>query len=191
MFPILSYCFATFIMYTLCKTHKYKAYHTYTGWSRFQSLCCIPFLYSEKYKNVASTLIWLNSIGCYVAVHVFYIVTKYEVLHILAERSFCHYPKYTTLSRKQQYIVHFIGDTILHGTPVFISYCILPPVYKNEYIWILPASIHVSYSYLLLGIWNPNILYQIYKPYPHWKLAWAGTIMGYYIINKTLINKFT
>jgi len=43
--PIISYCTATTIMYNLSIYNNNK----YTGWSRLQSIFCIPFLFIKKY----------------------------------------------------------------------------------------------------------------------------------------------
>jgi len=163
------YNMATILMYA--SRHKH-----YTGWSRMQILFCIPFLYTNHYLY-ASDLIFINSFGCFISVHVFYCLSGYDILHILASRSLSSFYLYQVCNYKK--LVHFIADFIIHGTPCLVALR-LPREshpYKN-YMWILPALTHVSYPYLLTGSFNPAPLYNI-TGYSNYKLGWALTILGY------------
>jgi hypothetical protein len=168
MLPFLSYHSATMIMYAL--GHK-----KYTGWSRLQSMFCIPFLFTS-YSNVATELIWLNSFGCALSVHLFYAVTHYEVLHLLASRSLSSSSYYQKTRYKK--LCHFIADAILHGTPCLL--CLGLSRERQPYVWIVPALTHVSYPYIMIGTWNPSSLYGV-DDYPKWKyrLCWIGTFFIY------------
>ena len=163
----LSYCAATWIMYL--SRHK-----QYTGWSRIQLLCCIPWLPDP----VATDLILLNAFGCLLAVHVWYGLSKYEVLHILATRSHIH-PRW-----------HYLADGVIHGTPALIAYVCLTPSphpYKST-LWLLPACTHVLYPYALQGHWDAARLYDIPIQYPPWKmvLGWTGTFFVYFLVSVRL-----
>jgi len=154
---VVVHCSATFLMYTLSKYHQNKSYQKYTGWSRVQILSCI-FLSNP----IALDLIYLNSFGCLISVHIFYSLSNYKVLHILASRSVGNHK-----------IVHFVADGFIHGTPALLSYMLITPQahpYKN-YVWILPAVTHVVYPYLLIQSWNPTELYDIPLTFPTWKYA--------------------
>ena len=54
----------------------------------------------------------------------------------------------------------------------------------KKYIWIIPASSHVIYPYLLTGHFNPTTLYEINIVYPEWKyiLGWILTFISYFTI---------
>jgi hypothetical protein len=163
------YNMATILMYAF--RHKH-----YTGWSRMQILFCIPFLYTKHYPY-ASDLIFINSFGCFISVHIFYCLSWYDILHILASRSLTPFHFYQTCHYKK--LVHFIADFIIHGTPCLVALRLPrePHPYKN-YMWILPALTHVSYPYLLTGSFNPAPLYNI-TGYSNYKLGWVLTIVGY------------
>jgi hypothetical protein len=191
MLPIISYCSATLIMYNLSISQENKIYNKYTGWSRLQIIFCIPFLFYENNMSyIASDLIYFNSFGCLFAVHVFYFLSKYRVLDILASRSLKKYAIYQKLCYfiKYKIIIHLIADLILHGTPAIVSYLYLKPTpiypYK-KYLWLLPAISHVLYPYLLIKTWNPIKLYEINIIFPNWiyMLGWIGTFSGYYLIS--------
>ena len=188
--PIISYNFATLIMYKLSIYNKNKLYNKYTGWSRLQILFCIPFLFI-KYHNInsiASDLIYLNSFGCAISVHIFYILSNYKVLDILASRSLKKFKLYNYFIR-YKIIIHLLADGLLHWTPAYISYLYIDHnqnySYK-KYIWLIPACSHVIYPYILTKSFNPTTLYDINIVYPEWKymLGWILTFIGYFIVSK-------
>ena len=119
--PIISYNIATLIMYKLSKYHNNKLYNKYTGWSRLQIIFCVPFLFIKYYdiNSIASDLIYLNSFGCGISVHIFYILSNYKVLDILASRSLNKFKIYNYFIR-YKIIIHLIADGILHWTPAYI-----------------------------------------------------------------------
>jgi hypothetical protein len=163
------YNMASVLMYSMGHAH-------YTGWSRLQICYCIPFLYTPYYQYAADLII-INSFGCFISVHMFYCLSRYEILHILASRSLSSFRFYQTCKYKK--IMHFIADFIIHGTPCLVALRLPrdPHPYKN-YMWILPAMTHVSYPYLLTGSFNPAPLYNI-TGYSNYKLGWALTLLGY------------
>lgn len=193
--PIASYCTATFIMYYLSIHYKNNLYNKYTGWSRLQIIFCIPFVFIKKnnISYIASDLIYLNSIGCAFAVHIFYILSNYQVLNILASGYLKKLVIYQKLCEiiKYKIIIHLFADALLHGTPILLSYLFITPspiyIYKH-YIWFIPAISHVLYPYLLIKSWDPTKLYNINIIYPNWKywFGWLGTFLGYYLISHFL-----
>jgi len=195
MIPIISYCIATLIMYNLSIYNKNKLYNKYTGWSRLQIIFCIPFLFIKKnnISYIASDLIYLNSFGCSFAVYVFYILSNYQVLNILASRSLNKFIIYQKLCYFIRYkiFIHLIADLILHGTPILLSCLFInhTPIYTyKKKLWLVPAITHVLYPYLLIKTWNPTELYEINIIYPIWKyyIGWIGTFFGYYFISNFL-----
>jgi hypothetical protein len=130
---LLSYNLATATMYVLSTMHNHTQYQHYTGWSRLQSIFCIPFLYHPQ----ASDLIRINSFGCFISVHIFYSLSRYEILHTLASRSLQPFALYRSCKYKR--LVHFIADFIVHGTP-----CVLSMALPNEpYAY---KKIHVDFA---------------------------------------------
>jgi hypothetical protein len=174
MYPILGYCAGTCSGYFM---HNY-----YTGWSRLHSLFCLPFLFTS-YKAMAADLIWLNSCGCALSVHLFYSLTYYEPLSIIATRTFAKYKIHSTFVR------HLIADSCIHCTPICLSlflYTTTKISYKNkEYIWLVPALSH-AIVYPCLTSWNPAITYKVDRTYPTWKYAvgWMGTFFSYSIVHQ-------
>jgi len=179
MIPVISYCTATGIMYALSSYHQNRKYQYYTGWSRLQSIFCIPFVHSH---DMATDLIYLNSFGCLISVHVCYLLTDYGVLHEVASRSLKDYRFYQRCSYKKS--LHYIADGLLHGTPALLCVLYLTPTSHKTHVWILPAVSHVAYPYLLLRQFDPSPLYEVSYD-PSWKIAvaWAGTFCGYWILS--------
>jgi hypothetical protein len=181
--PFIFYNSATIIMYNL-------SYTKYTGWSRLQSIFCIPLLFIKLYdiNKIASDLIWLNSFGCAISIHFFYILTNYEILNIMASRNLIKFKFYKKIHNK--FIIHLIADALLHWSPCLLCLIYIKHEYHNhkKYIWLLPAITHTSYSYLLIRSWNPCSLYELDDIYPIWKYrtAWILTFIGYYIISYTI-----
>lgn len=150
----------------------------------------VSFYKKYNVSYIASDLIYLNSFGCFFAVHVFYILSNYQVLNILVSRSLNKLVIYQKLCYfiKYKIIIHIIADGILHGTPALISCLFInqTPIYPyKKYIWLIPATTHVLYPYLLIKSWNPTKLYEINIIYPDWKyyIGWFGTFLGYYLIS--------
>ena len=184
--PIVSYNMATGIMYTLSKRSGCRQYNKYTGWSRLQILCCLPWICKRDVSNLARDLIHLNSFGCAIAVHVFYLLSGYKVLNILASRSLKSY----TLNQYlyDNMVIHLLADFMIHGTPaVLCYYYIVPsPSYTyREYVWMIPAISHVMYPYMLVRSWDPTGLYEIPIKFHYWKyvVGWMGTFCGYYVVS--------
>lgn len=173
MFPVVSYCTATFFMYRLSMIHP--KYRMYTGWSRMQILFCIPWLPDP----VATNLIYLNAFGCLLSVHMWYGLSNYEVLHILASRSLSPFNLHSTW-------MHYVSDGVIHGTPALLALR-LTPVY-HPYLWLLPACTHVMYPYIVQGHWDPTRLYDIPIQYPAWKfvIGWTCNFIGYFFINQSI-----
>lgn len=173
MLSILSYTSATFLMYSMAKYNENKKYQTYTGWSRLQILFCIPFYTNPKVCD----LIFLNSFGCFISVHMFYCLSNYEILHTLASRSLSPYDFY--IQSKHKKMLHFMADFILHGSPCLFSLCLKNEPYPyKEYVWLLPAITHVTYPYLLTKSFDPSPLYNI-TGYSNYQIGWFLTIFGY------------
>ena len=177
MYVVVSYAMATFFMYTI-------KFPTYTGWSRLQSICCIPFLYTTD-ASIATDLIILNSFGCLFSVHVFYSLSQYHILHTLASRSLQPYAFYQQSNHKKQ--LHYIADFILHGTPACLCVFLNPTPYAYQsYVWILPAMTHVTYPYFLTGSFNPAPLYKMTGYDDAYKHGWFWTCVAYYGISLCL-----
>ena len=177
MYVVVSYTMATFFMYTI-------QHPNYTGWSRLQSICCIPFLYTND-APLATDLIILNSFGCLFSVHLFYILSQYEILHTLASRSLQPYAFYRQSNHKKQ--LHYIADFIVHGTPACLCVFLHPTSYDyKSYVWILPVVPHVTYSYFLTRSFNPAPLYKISGYDDDYKLGWFLTCVAYYCISLCL-----
>jgi hypothetical protein len=79
--PFIFYNSATIIMYNL-------SYTKYTGWSRLQSIFCIPLLFIKSYdiNKIASDLIWLNSFGSFLSQKMNVIIPIESIFEIKAKR---------------------------------------------------------------------------------------------------------
>jgi len=157
---VIAYGFVTIGMYILASSTK--SYTTYTGWSRAQMIMLSLFQ-----TDVSKELMVYNAYGCFFAVHCFYALTKYEVLHTLASRSLSPYSWYQICPHKK--LLHFIGDFVLHGTPILIvkNYSIT----VHPYYWLVAAIPHCGYCYCLTKSWNPAPLYGV-KNYPYYMVGW-------------------
>lgn len=194
LLPIISYLIATIIMYKLSLTHDNKQYNKYTGWSRLQILFCSPFLLIKNHdiSKIATDLIWYNSFGCALSVHIFYILSKYEAFNILTSRSLSKFKIYSKINAKYKILLQILSDLFVHFTPIFISYLYLDtsqPYKYKEYLWLLPAIIHLIYPYILIRSWRVEKLYEININYSIfiYLIGWLSIFIGYYVISINIL----
>jgi len=193
LLPIISYLIATVIMYILSLKHDNKQYNKYTGWSRLQIIFCCPFLLIQDYdiSKIATDLIWYNSFGCALSVHIFYILSRYETFDILTSRSLTKFKIYSEINAKYKLFLQILADLIIHFTPIFLSYLYLDTSrlfrYK-EYLWLIPAVIHLIYPYILIRSWKVEKLYEINKNYSKsiYFIGWLSIFIGYYAISRNM-----
>lgn len=175
--PVVCYCGASAVMWGL-------AHRQYTGWSRLQSAACVPLLFTPC-RAAAAELIWLNSFGCAISIHLFYGLTGYGVLNLLAARSLRRFPCYA--GARNKFALHLGADALLHLSPCLLCWLFVarePQRVAPARLWLLPAVTHVAYPYLLIGTCNPCALYDLDDIYPAWKYraAWVLTFVAYSLI---------
>ena len=184
--PFFFYESALFFMYNLSKLNKNKKFNKYTGWSRLQIFVCLPFLLlNGETQSIAADLIWTNSIGCYLTIHGFYLITKYELLIELVSKSLQKFQFYTN-----SFLLIYLLDFLVHGTPVIFSIFYLVKIKPSTcclspYIWLISGFPNYTYCFFLTGSWDPTPLYNC-KKYPMniIKLGWINSFFSYFIAYK-------
>ena len=180
--PFISFTLAYLFMLYMALNNNCKAYNKYTGWVRLQVIALLPYLFIESTSinaQLATTLIWNNTVGCFIAVHLVYALTNYELLFILAGRSL------KRIGMPSSWIYCFLADGVIHGLPALLALyitCRLKPCHSFSHVWLVTGIPNTTFCFVLTGQWDPCTLYEV-PPYPKWKtrIMWPIVLFGHFI----------
>lgn len=158
-------------------------YGKYTYWAYVELLLLLPLM---PYFRAARHIAIINSFGLAMGIQSFYIASKYEFINDARKNQ---------ISILQNPIIFMICDTIIHWGPFTILYILSDFTLTNINIyncWIglLTGLCHVTFSYCIIGLMNPSILYNIDpNKYKKWQINTAWSLLFvFHVFGAIMIN---